>query len=198
MTTSTECKAIFTKIHAIMSEIDFIEKDKVNSFHNYAYASEYAIKVKCHALLVKHKVVFSLGAESSVETEYKNSKGESNFHSTNMFRYRFTDVETGQWFSDTFPGLGEDKNDKAIWKAVTGAIKYIMTSTFLIPTGDDPDNDEPKQQQEPKYESVETKPEHVTSIACEKCGSAMKEKKGPRGPFLGCSNYPTCKNTKSL
>lgn len=56
----------------------------------------------------------------------------------------------------------------------------------------------PKQQEEPKYEPVETKPAHVTDIACEKCGSAMKEKKGPRGPFLGCSNYPTCKNTKSL
>lgn len=30
------------------------------------------------------------------------------------------------------------------------------------------------------------------------CGGVMKEKKGTRGPFLGCSNYPKCKNTRSL
>lgn len=206
MTTSTECKAIFQKLHAIMSGIDFIAKDKKNDFHGYRYASEYAIKRDLHAQLVKHGVVFSLGADSYTETEHKNAKGETVFHANAMFVYRFTDIESGEWISDKFPGMGEDKNDKALWQAITGSIKYILTSNFLIPTGDDPEADralnssksEPKQEQEPKYESVETKPEHVTGIACEKCGSAMKEKKGPRGPFLGCSNYPTCKNTKSL
>jgi len=35
-------------------------------------------------------------------------------------------------------------------------------------------------------------------IICEKCGSEMNVKNGPYGPFLGCSNYPKCKNIKKV
>ena len=35
---------------------------------------------------------------------------------------------------------------------------------------------------------VET--EHV----CEKCGKPMALRQGPRGPFLGCTGYPKCRN----
>ncbi|MBD3360271.1 type I DNA topoisomerase [Candidatus Peregrinibacteria bacterium] len=33
---------------------------------------------------------------------------------------------------------------------------------------------------------------------CEKCGALMEVKVGRYGPFLGCSNYPECKNIKSI
>jgi DNA topoisomerase-1 len=33
---------------------------------------------------------------------------------------------------------------------------------------------------------------------CEKCGKPMVVKRGFRGPFLACSGYPECKNTKSM
>jgi len=33
---------------------------------------------------------------------------------------------------------------------------------------------------------------------CEKCGGKMVLRKGKYGPFLACSNYPECKNVKSL
>ncbi len=33
---------------------------------------------------------------------------------------------------------------------------------------------------------------------CEKCGNDMVIKNGRNGPFLACSNYPDCKNTKSI
>ncbi len=35
-------------------------------------------------------------------------------------------------------------------------------------------------------------------MACEKCGSAMVVKHGRRGPFVACSGYPQCKNTKPV
>jgi hypothetical protein len=31
---------------------------------------------------------------------------------------------------------------------------------------------------------------------CENCGGAMTVRRGKRGFFLGCSNYPKCKGTK--
>ncbi len=33
---------------------------------------------------------------------------------------------------------------------------------------------------------------------CEKCGSPMVQKQGRFGPFLACSAYPACKNTRPL
>ena len=38
-------------------------------------------------------------------------------------------------------GTGADSGDKAPYKATTGAIKYALLTAFLIPTGDDPEND---------------------------------------------------------
>lgn len=41
-----------------------------------------------------------------------------------------------------------------------------------------------------------TKPANVaTDIDCDECGKPMIIRQGRRGPFLGCSGYPKCKNT---
>lgn len=37
-----------------------------------------------------------------------------------------------------------------------------------------------------------------TNEICEKCGSPMVQKEGRYGPFLACSAFPTCKQTRSL
>lgn len=35
-------------------------------------------------------------------------------------------------------------------------------------------------------------------VICDKCGAEMVERKGRYGAFLGCSNYPKCKNTTKI
>ncbi len=40
--------------------------------------------------------------------------------------------------------------------------------------------------------------EPTTDVKCDKCGSAMIQKKGRYGPFLACSNYPACSNIKPI
>jgi len=40
--------------------------------------------------------------------------------------------------------------------------------------------------------------DQLTNQICEKCGSPMVQKQGRYGPFLACSTYPSCKNTRSL
>jgi len=37
-----------------------------------------------------------------------------------------------------------------------------------------------------------------TEEQCEKCGSPMVQRQGRFGPFLACSAYPSCRNTRSL
>jgi DNA topoisomerase-1 len=38
----------------------------------------------------------------------------------------------------------------------------------------------------------------TTDIDCEECGKPMIIRSGKRGPFLGCSGYPKCKNTAEV
>lgn len=33
---------------------------------------------------------------------------------------------------------------------------------------------------------------------CPKCGGGMAQRKGAQGPFLGCTNYPTCRHTQQI
>jgi hypothetical protein len=120
------------KLYAIMAALDFIAKDKTNDFHRYRYASEQAIKEAVHAQLVEKRVLFNLNFKELV-------KAEGNLIYV-VFDYTFTNVDdANDQLKGTFIGSGEDKGDKAVYKAITGAIKYILTSTFLIPTGDDPE-----------------------------------------------------------
>lgn len=48
-----------------------------------------------------------------------------------------------------------------------------------------------------EIKKVEEEEETVDEI-CEECGAPMEVKYGKYGKFLGCSNYPDCKNTKPI
>jgi ssDNA-binding Zn-finger/Zn-ribbon topoisomerase 1 len=41
-------------------------------------------------------------------------------------------------------------------------------------------------------------PKKARTVKCPKCGAMMREKTGRYGPFLGCSNYPRCKETRNV
>lgn len=125
-----------------MKDVEFIKKDKKNDFHGYNYASEEAIKVALHKQFVEKGILFRFSATDYTITTVQGEKGEKLI--TNVkFAYSFTDVDTGEDVGGVFIGSGEDKGDKGVYKAITGAIKYILTSSFLIPTGDDPERHEP-------------------------------------------------------
>jgi DNA topoisomerase-1 len=47
-------------------------------------------------------------------------------------------------------------------------------------------------------EAAEAEENPYANEVCEKCGSSMALKKGRFGPFLACTGYPECKNTRKL
>ena len=122
-----------------MTDIERVGKDKKNDFHGYKYASEQAIKEALHPLLVKHGVIFQVNAKNVRREVFVSNKGGRAAVTDLDLEYSFFDVGTGESIQGTFAGTGDDAADKGTYKAITGAIKYILTSTFLIPTGDDPE-----------------------------------------------------------
>lgn len=130
--------ALYQKLWAVMSDCGYIRKDKENPFHRYKYASEAAIKEKLHESLVKHRLLF---LPSIVEFTERVGMGKDGKESLTIAKviFRFVDIDTGESEAGTFYGTGIDNADKGMYKACTGALKYILTSWFLIPTGDDPE-----------------------------------------------------------
>ncbi len=128
--------SLLKKMHAIMNDLDYIQKDKKNDFHKYSYASEATIKAHVQEALVKHRVVFY--TEVTNLQERPAGKTEKNGMLTTLTMvYHFADCDTGYELTGVGMGAGMDGEDKGIYKAITGTLKYILSSVFLFPTGDD-------------------------------------------------------------
>src|SRR3990167_9096850 len=164
-----EKKEILKKLHKVMSAISYIQKDKVNEFHRYAYASEEVIKKALHKEFVDQGILLFVNILNErrdiIQVSSKTGTRETGITTINV-GYEFVDIETGQSISGTFVGSGEDSGDKGLYKAITGAIKYILTTTFLIPTGNDPEKEEIKPQiNQPKVSSETSEGEKLLGLA---------------------------------
>jgi hypothetical protein len=134
-----EVKPIYKKMLKVMEAITNIEKKGRNNYDHYSYATEADIKAVVRKELIKNKIIFKHEIVRE-KTRGDIVNGKMNVLVRIKVKYAFIDVETGDIESGTYYGHGTDKGDKGLYKAITGSIKYILTSTFLIPTGDDPED----------------------------------------------------------
>jgi hypothetical protein len=58
-----------------------------------------------------------------------------------VMAYTFSDVDSGEEIVAKVAGQGLDSGDKAPYKAMTGALKYALLQSFLLATGDDPEDE---------------------------------------------------------
>ena len=58
-----------------------------------------------------------------------------------VMAYTFADVDSGEEVVAKVAGQGLDPGDKAPYKAMTGALKYALLQSFLLATGDDPEDE---------------------------------------------------------
>lgn len=126
-----------------------MEKDKINSAMNYRYLSDEAIKEAGSGLFVKHGIFLNISKiEITKITMPAEGKGSRVYdvHAA----YRFVDADTGEFIEGEAVGSGADSTDKGVYKAITGAVKYIMHTTFMLRTGDDPERDDAKERQAPR------------------------------------------------
>jgi hypothetical protein len=160
--TNTQARAkLYQKISAVTAAVSRIPKNGKNTFHNYKYATESDITDGLRALLFDHGLAFLPPSVISWErSETIKKSGDRGDDLTRVqVQFGLACTETGEVFTACLWGEGQDGGDKGFYKAYTGAVKYFLMKTFLIATGDDPEQDhgasierQPQQtrQQEPR------------------------------------------------
>jgi hypothetical protein len=127
-----ETQSLYAKLAEVTKEIGRVEKAGHNDFHNYDYVKEDDLVEAVRGKLADRNVAL---LSSALEVTKVGTL------TTAHLRFTFVDGGSGETHDADWFGTGDDKGDKGLYKAYTGALKYFLMKTFLIPTGNDPDQD---------------------------------------------------------
>lgn len=124
------CGAIYEKLNKILHEVGKIPKNGFNAFHKYHYMKESDITEALRPLLAKHglAVAFSTNEIREMRNDCLAVEVEITIGDA-----------AGNEITSTVWGMGQDRGEKGIYKAMTGAVKYWLYKSFLVSTDDDPE-----------------------------------------------------------
>lgn len=131
------------KLAKVMEQVKYIQKRGKNTHFGYTYATEADVADKVREVLAQQNVAVlpNVLPETIQIRETQTAKGRTDYILTAVYEVTFVDGDTGETLTVRTIGQGQDSGDKAGYKATTGAMKYALMKTFLIPTGDDPEDD---------------------------------------------------------
>lgn len=149
---------LFVKLVDVMGEIGRVEKRGYNSFHKYSYVTESDLTDVLREKLASRGVIIIPSLQSVQHDDTLT---------TASMTFTLVDSETGEREAVPWAGCGDDKGDKGLYKAYTGALKYFLMKLFLVSQGDDPEGDT----------ATDRRAEAVGN-ACPKCGKVKAVIKG--------------------
>lgn len=118
------------KMAHVATQAGHVQKDAVNTFHKYRYASADAVLSAVRKAMIEAGLYFH-----AVDSE-------ATWHGDVCLVRKTVTVTDGQSHATaTAHGAGTDKGDKAAMKAETAAYKYAVAHLFGISWNDDPEAD---------------------------------------------------------
>jgi hypothetical protein len=123
-----------------MKVLSRIQKRGHNERHNYSYVTAADIAGAVGDILSELGVVVIPRLED-ISYESAVARGEATRMARVVMAYTFADVDSGEEIIAKVAGQGLDVGDKAPYKAMTGALKYALLQSFLLATGDDPEDE---------------------------------------------------------
>lgn len=160
-------KNVHEAILNVMQRVGYVQKDgEIKSGRRYTFASEFAFLEALRPAMIVEGLTLTPCASAGSRLnytiqEYRSKSDTTMFLATVPMLYRLYHAPSDTYEDMLVWGMGSDTGDKAVYKAMTGALKYALRQAFLIPTGDDPDHtpsgsatgDEPRL--EPTWENIE-------------------------------------------
>lgn len=164
-------KTLARRLLDIQAEVEKLKKDGQNAHFKYGFVSEMNVVDSVRELFQKHGVLV-LPSLINSWTEQRGKQTEkgprTDFHSFALVKYTLEDVETGETKEVEWLGEGLDSGDKGFYKAYSGSQKYFLMKTLMIPTGDDPENDNGKQKTAGKPQAADKREQSSDTTINEK------------------------------
>jgi ERF superfamily len=126
------------KFAEVRRRLGYVQKRGHNERHNYSYVTAADLAGSVGDILAELGVVV-IPQLQSISTETPRSSSDR--IARVIMNYRFVDARSGEELSVRVAGEGADAGDKAPYKAMTGALKYALLQSFLLSTGDDPEDE---------------------------------------------------------
>lgn len=138
---STEGFNLKQKLAEVRRRICYIQKRGHNERFNYSYVTAADIAGAVGDALAELEVVVIPRLESISHENISPNQGYPDRLTRVVMTYTFMDVNSAEELTVKMPGEGRDPGDKGPYKAMTGALKYALLQSFLIATGDDPEDE---------------------------------------------------------
>jgi hypothetical protein len=126
------------KFAEVRRRLGYVQKRGHNERHHYSYVTAADLAGAVGDILAELGVVV-IPQLQSISTEPPRSSSER--ITRIVMNYRFVDARSGEELTVRVAGEGADPGDKAPYKAMTGALKYALLQSFLLATGDDPEDE---------------------------------------------------------
>lgn len=139
--TSETTKEIYAALAKAQAEFSNVQEGGYNEYDGYKYAklSNYIDSIR--PALGKHDLGLNFTTLEKRALEPRTtSKGNKEYIVEVKMALRIFH-SSGEWMEVYGYGEGQDRGDKAYYKAVTGCRKYIIASALNLATEDDPEND---------------------------------------------------------
>jgi hypothetical protein len=133
--------SIAKKLVKAMAAIDAVTKGGRNQKFGYDYVRATDVANEVRKALHEAGVAFTYQVLTERFWDTPTSSGGTQYCCSLHIQGTFTDNDSGECLSSSAIGWGADTQDKAPYKAMTGALKYLLRTTFLIPDELDPENE---------------------------------------------------------
>lgn len=154
---------IAAALHEVMTKVAYVQKTGKNTFHNYKYAGESDLLDKLRPAMIEAGLLLLPSGRSITPVDDHGNV-------TISVEYTLAHKDGDVWPEKLVAfGAGNDRakngacGDKGVYKALTGANKYLLFKLFQIETGDDPEQDdrEPERDERPARRPTESRPAPV-------------------------------------
>lgn len=142
MLSSSTITKIAPALVKAQAEMKAAQKSGDNKFDKYRYSKLEDFFDAAKPILSKHGLALVIGNPAVSTLSDRPTKNGGLEHACQVQVTATLIHESGEWIEAQGHGEGQDRADKSIYKAITGAKKYALAGLLAIPTTDDPEADE--------------------------------------------------------
>ena len=124
---------IYQRLHAVMDEVKYVQKEDKKVNNQYSFVSHDAVTAAIRPSLIKHRVI---AIPQEIVCKQSTNRTEV------LLNVTFINIDNpDDRISVPSVGYGIDQQDKGPGKAISYAVKYALLKGLSLETGDDPERD---------------------------------------------------------